>query len=101
MKFIGFFELKDPGKAIEKFGIVQKMKKEDYDKEGIKPVKALTPPYAFTDLKTGFQLFEADDLESLYALASFYYGAVDFEFTPFDEAAKAIEINMKVSKALS
>ncbi|MHA1952239.1 MAG: hypothetical protein ACW987_20570 [Candidatus Thorarchaeota archaeon] len=32
MKFIGFFELLDADKAIEKFEKIRKMKKEDYEK---------------------------------------------------------------------
>ncbi len=100
MKFIGFFEILDADKAIERFEKIQKMKKEDYEKAGLEPVKALTPPYSFADSQTGFQLFEADSLEPLFSLAAFYYGSVNFEFKTFDEASKAIATQMKVNKGL-
>jgi hypothetical protein len=99
MKFIGFFELLDADKAIEKFEKIRKMKKEDYEKVGLEPVKTLTPPYAFTDSQTGFQLFEVETLEPLYALAAFYYGSMNFEFKGYDEASSAIAAQMKVNKA--
>ncbi|MFX1367632.1 MAG: DUF3303 family protein [Promethearchaeota archaeon] len=100
MKFIGFFELIDAEKAIEKFEKIQKMKKEDYEKAGIEPVKVLSPPYAFPDGNSGFQLFEADTLEPLLALSSIYFESMTFDFRPFEEASKAIEIQLKANRAI-
>ena len=99
MKFIGFYETLDPLKSIKIFEKISKMKKEDYEKAGLKPVKFLSPPYAFSNGKKGFQLFEAETLEPLFALASMYYGAVKFKFKAYEETQKAIETKLKVVKS--
>ena len=68
------------------------------EKEGTSTGKLLTPPFVYPDLSGGFQLIEADHINDIVSLVTFYHGAAKFTFKQLVEIDEVLKIRDKISK---
>ena len=97
MKFIVSFESGDIETAKKKIEDFNKMF-EKAVQAGLPSGKSFSPLYIYANIQGGFQLFEAENAETLAAMAIFYEDS-DFTFTPILEISEAFELKEKIDKA--
>jgi len=97
MKYVLFYETDDMVEAEKRMRRLQEALSK-MQKNGTSTWKPLTPPYVYPDLSGGMQLIEAEHINDLLALVTFYYGAAKFTVKPLVEADEVIKIRDKLSK---
>ncbi|TFG15028.1 hypothetical protein EU537_01960 [Candidatus Thorarchaeota archaeon] len=97
MKFVLFYESEDlveEQKKMKRFDEVWK----NLAKERDVTMKPITPPFAYPDLTGAIQLVEAENIEDIIALVSYYYDVGRFSVQPIVEMEQALEVFNKVSE---
>jgi len=97
MKYVLFYETENMGEAEKRMQRFQEAISK-MEKEGTSTGKLLTPPYVYPDLSGGFQLIEAEHINDIVALVTFYYGAAKFTVKQLVEIDEVLKIREKVSK---
>ena len=97
MKFVLFYESEDLIEEQEKMKHFEEFWK-NLTKEREVTMKPITPPFAYPDLTGAIQLVEAENIEDIVAIVSYYYDAGRFSVQPIVDMDKALEVFNKVSE---
>ena len=97
MKYVLFYETDNMGEAEKRMQRLQEALSR-MEKNGTSTGKLLTPPYVYPDLSGGIQLIEAEHINDIVTLVTFYYGAAKFSVKPLVEADEVLKIREKLSK---
>mgnify|MGYP006311100627 CR=1 FL=1 len=97
MKFVLFYESEDLIEEQEKMKRFDEVWK-NLAKEREITMNPITPPFAYTDLTGAIQLVEADNIEDIVALVSYYHEVGRFSVQPIVEMDQALEVFNQVSE---